>query len=318
LSEGLVVCDSTSLSVESAPLITIGITCYREGAWLRECWESVAAQTDRRWEAVVVLDGGHDLQTRAVFDELQHPRLRKEVMPANGGPYPTRNRAFELTRTPFHFYVDGDDRLPPDSVATVLKTFLDNPQSDMVYGDYLLFDGRNELQSFPTKVLASDFAKAQPTPGPAAYTRRLWEKLGGFAQELARGNGDYDFLIGAFEAGCVGVHCGGVFYHYRANNPGRVSSSYDRRYHETYEVIVRRHPKFFSDPHIRRRFLANGYRRAALANLAAGDRRVAQDLAVAACMNGDWRDVEMRNLTLERILPGGTFGLLRSLKRRLG
>ncbi len=30
-------------------LITIGITCYREGDLLRECWESVLAQTDDRW-----------------------------------------------------------------------------------------------------------------------------------------------------------------------------------------------------------------------------------------------------------------------------
>jgi len=26
-----------------------GITCYREGDLLRECWESVPAQTDDRW-----------------------------------------------------------------------------------------------------------------------------------------------------------------------------------------------------------------------------------------------------------------------------
>jgi hypothetical protein len=37
------------------PLITIGITCYKEGDWLRECWESVLAQTDDRWEAVLVI-----------------------------------------------------------------------------------------------------------------------------------------------------------------------------------------------------------------------------------------------------------------------
>ena len=38
----------------SDTLITIGITCYREGDWLRECWESVLAQTDDRWVAVPI------------------------------------------------------------------------------------------------------------------------------------------------------------------------------------------------------------------------------------------------------------------------
>jgi len=41
------------------PLITIGITCCREGDLLRECWDSVLAQTDDRWVAVV--DLGHPL-----------------------------------------------------------------------------------------------------------------------------------------------------------------------------------------------------------------------------------------------------------------
>lgn len=31
-------------------LITIGITCYREGDWLRECCESILAQDYDRWQ----------------------------------------------------------------------------------------------------------------------------------------------------------------------------------------------------------------------------------------------------------------------------
>jgi glycosyltransferase involved in cell wall biosynthesis len=103
----------------TSALITIGITCYSEGDWLLECWQSVLAQTDDRWVAVLVMDGTTHKRTRELFEQLHHPKLRKCAMPNNVGPYPTRNMAFELTETPYHFYLDGDDQLIPDSVALV-------------------------------------------------------------------------------------------------------------------------------------------------------------------------------------------------------
>lgn len=298
-----------------APLITIGVTAYREGEWLAECWESILAQTDPRWEAVLVLDGGCDDKTRAVFDRLEHPRLRKLAMAENGGPYTARNEAFAMTRTPYHFYVDGDDRLPPDAVARVLETFADHPEADHVYGDYACFGARETTWVHPREVTAADFADGQPTPGGAAYKRVVWERLGGFARELARGNGDYDFLIGAYEAGFRGVHCGAIVYQCRIGHGDRVSSSYNRRYHETHEIMVRRHPRFFADRTLRRRFLTAGYRRAAFANQAAGDAATARRLGWAACVNGGWRDQGLQMLVLRNSLPNWSFRALQRLWR---
>lgn len=294
-------------------LITIGITCYREGDWLAECWNSVLAQTDDRWEAVIVLDRAHDEMTRSVFDAIEHPKLRKVIMPQHVGPYSARNEAFALTRTPYHFYLDGDDQLPRDSLAVVLKTFASDPNIDFVYGDYVCFGNSSEIWIYPRKVSADDFVDAQPTPGGAAYKRLMWDRLGGFAKELDRGNGDYDFLIAAYEAGFRGQHCGRVIYNCRIGHGGRVSSSYNCRYHETHEIMVSRHPRFFADASRRRRFLALGYRRAALANRAAGEEQAAARLAMAACRNGLWRDAEMQILVLKKALPGWAFNTLRNL-----
>jgi len=296
-------------------LITIGITCFREGDWLAECWESVLAQTDDRWVALIVLDGEHDRRTREVFDLIQHPKLRKFVMPENGGPYPARNKAFELTETPYHFYLDGDDALTRDSVALVLDTFERHPDAGFVYGDYVCTGGAEELWTHPHEVNADDLAEAQPTPGPCAYKHELWAQLGGFPEELARGNGDYDLLIGAFEAGVTGRHCGKTFYRYRLGHATKVSHSYNHRYHETHEIMVRRHPLFFSDNRRRHRFLALGYRRAALANAVDGDSKAAARLAWAACQHGLWKDRHMQMLVLKGGLPPWAYRMLRQAWR---
>jgi glycosyltransferase involved in cell wall biosynthesis len=255
----------------SEPLITVGITCHDEGEWLRESWQSVLEQTDDRWVAVLVMDGTNHERTRDIFQHIRHPKLRKVALAANMGPYPTRNKAFELTETPYHFYLDGDDQLVQESVALVLGTFARHPEAGFVYGDYEFFGRKRFIRRFPHTVSPDDLVKSQATPGPCAYKKHVWQQLGGFALELARGNADYDFLIGAAEAGVEGRHCGRVFYRYRAGHRVGVTGSYTRRYHETHEVMVHRHPRFFHDQYRRDRFLAAGYRRAALANLLAGD-----------------------------------------------
>jgi len=288
----------------SEPLITIGITCYDEGDWLLECWESVLSQTDRRWVAVLVMDATEHQGTREIFEELEHPRLRKYAMPTRMGPYPVRNKAFELTETPYHFYLDGDDQLVPESVAVVLESFAKHPEAGFVYGDYECFGSRSDILRFPSEVTKGDFVRTQPTPGPCAYAKRVWEQLGGFASELALGNADYDFLIGAAEAGIKGYHCGQVLYRYRVRGKS-VSSSYEQRYHQTHEIIVRRHPLFFSDPRLRSSFLALGYKRAAQANHAAGDLKQASKLALAALRHG-MQDHELWSLALQGKMPAWT------------
>jgi len=273
-----------------APLITIGITCYREGEQLRQCWQTVLDQTDARWTAVMVLDGNHDAATRAVFDSLEHPKLRKHASDVNQGPYPTRNQAFALTETPYHFYLDGDDQLVPNSVALVLAAWAKTPAAAIVVGDYLFFDGGSGVKRYPRHVTADDYLAGQPLPGPCAYKTALWQQLGGFADELARGNGDYDFHLGAAELGAKVVHCGDVFYRYRLGQSTKVSVSYDRSYHKTHEIMVRRHPQFFAHARRRQRFLALAYVRSAVSCYAAGERAEARALLAQAAEYGVWRD----------------------------
>jgi len=283
----------------NTPLITIGITCHSEGDWLRECWESVLVQTDDRWEAVLVMDGTSHERTREVFSQLQHPKLRKCAMPSNMGPYPTRNKAFEMTNTPYHFYLDGDDQLPADAVSKILKTFEESPEAGFAYGDIQYFGAVDSVRQCPAEYSANDFVEGWHPPGSCAYRKSLWEMLGGFTDKLARGSADYDFHIGALEAGIRGRHCGGVYYRCRKGHTS-VSKSHGPNRHEKHEIMVRRHPVFFSDPRRRRRFLALGYKRAAYANHVAGHLRKASQLSRLALKHGLVNDPKLWVMAVRR------------------
>ena len=132
------------------------------------------AQTDDRWEAVIVMDGGHDDATRAVFDSIEHPKLRKHVFRKNVGPYPARNKAFEITQTPFHFYVDGDDQLLPNSIELALEAFHHYPDAALVYGDYEVFGDGNapRVKKHPRQLPWDRVVRVNdPEPGAAEYDK---------------------------------------------------------------------------------------------------------------------------------------------------
>ncbi len=282
------------------PIITIGITCYAEGEWLLECWESVLKQTDDRWTAILIMDGTTHQRTREIFEQLEHPKLHKYALSSNLGTFPAHNRAFELSSTRYHFVLDGDDRLHPDSVRLVLDTFQRFPEAGYVYGDFQCF-GANEagVWGFLTHYEVDDLLQGKHPSGACAYKKETWEQLGGFANEMARGMADYDFFIGAAEQGIRGQHCGNVFYHYRVGHAGKVSQSYRNRYHEKCESIIRRHPAFFAEEERRRKFLAFGYSVSAEVCFHKGDYKNALDYAQRAAelgntkilnfIKGNWR-----------------------------
>lgn len=269
------------------PLITIGITCYNEGDWLHECWESVLSQSDSRWTAVLVMDGGANRRTQEIFEGLSHPKLHKYAFSENVGPYPARNRAFQLTETPYHFYLDGDDQLPTDAVHAVLKAFEQHSDADYVYGNVECFGTRSRLSVKPDTFTLDDLMSGIHAADHSAYKKALWKRLDGFSDELAYGMADFDFFFKAFEAGAKGVHCGSTIYRWRVGRPDSISGSYLHTYHEKCETIIRLHPHVFSNPHRVRRFMAMGYNVSAEANYRLGRHIEARRYALQAMVHED-------------------------------
>ena len=74
-------------------LITIGITAFNEKDFLLDAWNSVVNQTDNRWEAIMILDGGAEGKTQRIFDSISHSSLKKIKLEKNNGPYFTRTLA---------------------------------------------------------------------------------------------------------------------------------------------------------------------------------------------------------------------------------
>ncbi|WP_318247169.1 glycosyltransferase family 2 protein [Microbacterium commune] len=105
---------------------------------------SLQAQTESRWQALLVDDGSHD-DTAAVFAAAAARDARFQVLrhDESRGLGAARNVALDLVDTPFVGFLDADDELTPRAIETWLAT-LDESGSDFVAAAYVrsrLIDG---------------------------------------------------------------------------------------------------------------------------------------------------------------------------------
>ena len=238
-----------------------------------------------------MLDGDSDQSTRDVFRSLVHPRLHKAENVEQMGPYATRTRAIELARTPYFFFLDGDDRLPCNAIEETSRA-LRSCQADFVVGDVRIFDDRHGTSKiFVGRVARWENGVWHEGDHPACWSRDIFRRVGGYAPELMWGRADVDFMVTLVEANANGIYVPAVLYEYRQHRYHcRVSSSYSGRIAKIHDIIVERHPMIFSDRRWRRKFLSRGYQEHAMQLYATGDRENAAKAARIACMyGGGWK-----------------------------
>ena len=100
------------------PLVSVVVSNYNYGRYLREAVRSVRAQIYREIECIIVDDCSTD-NSAAVLAELERddPDLGIVRLPANGGQSRALLKGLGLARGDFVLFLDADDVLFPDCIA---------------------------------------------------------------------------------------------------------------------------------------------------------------------------------------------------------
>lgn len=95
------------------PKISIIVPVYNMEMYLRECLESIRAQTFTEWECILVDDGSSDASP-SICDDFQarDPRF-KVIHKQNGGLSNARNAGLRIAQGEFVGFVDSDDWIEP-------------------------------------------------------------------------------------------------------------------------------------------------------------------------------------------------------------
>jgi len=291
--------------------ITIGITVFQEGKLLIEAWNSILNQKNNKWEAVMVLDGGADYQTENYFDNISHPSLKKIKLQQNKGPYFSRTLAIENSVSDWYCHLDADDKLPPDMVDNIYSTIDKFPNIQYIIGNCLYFDLTEFYINDHSGISDIRLAYTLPFNGTSPIKLDLYYELGGFCKELYNGGADWDFWLGVAESKALGTKIDNILYErrFRKNNVG---SKWRHRYYQVAELLVNRHPIFFSKDNRKKTCLYKSYELSAREYKKLGKREQAAKLANVAIRYDD----KQKNML--NIIKEGEMSIWRYLLRRLG
>jgi glycosyltransferase involved in cell wall biosynthesis len=240
------------------PLVSVVIPSYNHAQYLRECIDSVLNQSYTRIEVIVVDDGSTDESLDLLRSYGDRIRLLQQC---GGRQARARNMALAAATGELVAFLDSDDRYIPERIDAAVAAFLQHPETDVVWGDFRLIDGRGKaLRDVRWKPRLTDFRLELISGNPicnavATVRRSAIEAIGGFDERTPRAcDGAAWYQIAAL--GGKFLHLDQVLLEYRihgANDSrGFVGMTLDRdtalvsavRAFVQNEVIV--------DPHIKR------------------------------------------------------------------
>ncbi len=121
------------------PLVSVVIPAYNAAHTLGRTLESVAAQTYRPLEVIVVDDGSEDDTGRVVEEAAAGAAPEgvtiRYVRQANGGPAKARNSGTAAAEGDFVAYVDADDIWTPEKTERQVEVFREFPEVGLVFTD---------------------------------------------------------------------------------------------------------------------------------------------------------------------------------------
>lgn len=103
------------------PVISVIVPVYNAEAFLRECIESVMAQSLADWELLLVDDGSTDSSSDICRSYASREPRIKVISKPNGGVSSARNAGIDHAEGDYIFFIDADDEIYPDTLSSLLK-----------------------------------------------------------------------------------------------------------------------------------------------------------------------------------------------------
>jgi glycosyltransferase involved in cell wall biosynthesis len=197
-----------------SPLFSIILPTYNRAYVLWRAIQSVLAQTEVKWELLVVDDGSTD-DTQRLLEEFPDPRI-KTIVTQNQGPSAARNLGWRLTQAPFVAYLDSDNTWHPEFLNAMLEAIHSYPAKVLWYCGQHTTMWQRATDSAWTVEREQDDLRAQYSLEEAlelkgadtnciVHTRPLLAEVGGW-DEQCRWLEDWDFFTRCLIRYPTGLH----------------------------------------------------------------------------------------------------------------
>lgn len=199
------------------PVISLVVPVYHPViVELRECIESVIAQTYEHWELCLALDGPQPPEVLAAITSYGDKRIIHYERPKNGGISAASQDALALATGEFTGLLDNDDTLAPFALERVADCIRLWPDVDFIYSDEDKLDPEGyRLDHFPKPGWSPERLRSHMYTGHfTVYRTSVMRRVGGFRSDYD-GSQDHDLALRVSEVAKRVVHIPEVLYHWR-------------------------------------------------------------------------------------------------------
>lgn len=174
------------------PKVSVIVTCHNLAQYLPDALRSVQAQTMPDWECIVVDDASSDNTAEVVERGSWDARIVYRRTPENLKLSGARNFGFSHARGKYVIYLDADDQLAPDALATLSAALDADPGLHIASGhlDTVNDAGGDRQRSSGWPVPAFDFHQQLAHMNQMTYSamlrREVLERGGGYRRRAWR------------------------------------------------------------------------------------------------------------------------------------
>lgn len=198
--------------------VDVIVPCYRYGHFLRECVESVLAQSVSSLRVLIIDDASPD-DTSEVANELARRDTRVTFVrhPSNKGHIATYNEGIEWTSSDYMLLLSADDYLLPGALNRATELMDAYSEVSFTFGNAIQLEpngtqkqldhvrGKADWRILPGAQFIELSGARNIVPTPTAVVRtQVQRKVGGYRAEL-RHSGDMEMWLRLAAHGSVGM-----------------------------------------------------------------------------------------------------------------
>ena len=213
------------------PKVSIVITCYNLGAYLKEALESIKLYSiPNDYEIILVNDGSTDSDTIQIVDAIESEYQDIIVInQPNTGLGKARNNGIRLAKGKYIIPLDADNKVRPEFIKHTIHILDSEENIAVVYGDAQLFGNKSDLwkgKPFDiNEMILNNYIDAC-----AGYRKSVWEDLSGYDEKMpVMGFEDWDLWLRMGVRGYQFKYVDNIFFDYRVRENSMLSDAWDKR-----------------------------------------------------------------------------------------
>ena len=231
--------------------VSIIVPIYKVEDFIRECIDSILAQTYPYFELILVDDGSPDNCGRICDDYAKGNNRIKVVHKVNGGISSARNAGLEVAKGEWIMHVDGDDWIEPDMIESLIQA-AQVTGADLVFGDFTKYGPSAGYFGIPTwssdkkKSMSNYIAYMMTTIWGSIAKRSLYADHSLKSPEDISYCEDFHLIVRLchFAKKVVNVHR--PFYHYRYR-PTSIMSNLNKKTEADEQWVYQDTIRFFKE-----------------------------------------------------------------------